>query len=89
MKKLNEIVTNELLYELKERWFFNWSNDCVKVKFYANHEVEHCFIGEFHILDAIGEYLLEQVTVKGFKFTIEHSKRFENKFVEITIILNM
>lgn len=89
MKKLDEIVANELLHELKERWSFDWIEDCVKVKFYANHEVEHCFIGEFYNPDAIGEYLLEQLTIKGFKFTVEQNKRFNNKFVEITIILNM
>ena len=89
MKKLNEIVANELLYELKERWSYDWIKDCVKVKFYANHEMAHCFIGEFYNSDAIGEYLLEQLTVKAFKFTVENNKRFENMFVEITIILNM
>lgn len=89
MKKLNEIVANELLHELRERWSFDWDADNVKVRFYANYEMETHFIGQFYSIDLIGEYLLEQVTIKSFHFAIENSKRFENQFVEITIVLNM
>lgn len=89
MKKLNEIVANELLHELKEKWDFDWIKDNVNVRFYAKYDMEQYFIGQFYSIDMLGEYLMEQFTVKGFKFEVEDSKRFDNKFVAITIVLNM
>ena len=89
MKKLNEIVANELLHELKEQWQFDYSSDCVLIIFYAKYDTATHQIGRFYTLDCIGEYLLEQFTVKGFKFDIQDSPRFGNKSITIEIVLNM
>lgn len=89
MKNFNEMVANEFLHVLKETYNFDWINDNVNVKFYGKYDQENYFIGSFYSLDMIGEYLLEQFTIKKFGISIEDSKRFDSKFVEITIVLNM
>ena len=88
-KKLNEICANELLNDLHSRWGWDWQKDTVVLQFYSKYAVTENLIGKFYYLEHIGEYLLEKFTVKGFKFDYEENKRFDNKFVTITIILNM
>lgn len=88
MKKLNEIVSNELLHELREQLEFDWINDNVNVAFYSNYQRDDYLIGRFYSLDLIGEFLLEKFTIKAYQTKVEYSERWDSKFVEIQIVLN-
>lgn len=88
-KKLNEIVANELLYSLKEQYKFDWIKDCVTVTFYANHEREADKIGCMHMIDSIGEVLLERYTVKAFKYGMSNNAYDNTLMFDIDIVLNM
>ena len=89
MKKLNEILVNELLYELRNQYDYNMIDDCVQVTFYSNHKTDRCIIGKFYTMDAIGEWLLERYTVKAFTISIMESKTLGNKSIDIDIVLNI
>lgn len=88
-KKLNEIVANELLHSLKEQYKFDWITDCVTVTFYANHERDADMIGRMHMIDSIGEVLLERHTVKAFKYGMSHNVHDNTLMIDIDIVLNM
>lgn len=89
MKKLNEIVPNELLHELKNQYGYDMAKDCVQITFYRNHKTDFYMIGKFYSVDAIGECLLERYTVKAFSITVMQSKTFDNLGVDIDIVLNI
>ena len=89
MKKLNEIVPNELLHELKNQYEFDMINDCVQVTFYRNHKTDSSMIGKFYSMDAMGECILERYTVKSFSINVMQSKTFNNMGVDIDIVLNV
>ena len=87
MKKLNEVTSNELLFELKNTYGFDWIDDSVCVTFYANHEHEKYKIGRAFMLESIGEWLLEKHTVKGFSIKVRAYK--DGTSYDIDIILNI
>ena len=89
MKKLNEIVPNELLFELRNQYDYDMIGDCVQITFYSNHKTDRSIIGKFYTMDTIGEWLLERYTVKAFTISIMESRTFGNKGIDIDIVLNI
>ena len=57
--------------------------------FYRNHKIDSSIIGKFYTMDAIGEILLERYTVKAFNYSMQTSTTFNNKGIDIDIVLNM
>ena len=87
MKKLNDIVPNELLFELHNMLDFDWIDDSVGVTFYANHKIDSHKIGSFYSESSIGEFLLEKCTVKAFTFNVILCSA--GKSIDIDIVLNV
>ena len=88
MKKLNETTANELLHEIRKQLDFDWVDDNVKVEFYMMYDRAEYLIGSFYSLDLMGDYLLEHYTIKAYKIKVEDCNRFNNRFIEIAIVLN-
>lgn len=87
--RLNETNPKELLEELTKQYDYDMIEDCVQITFYAKHKTQAYIIGKFYTNDAIGAWLLERTTVKAFSISLQQSTTWNNKGIDIEIVVNI